>query len=332
MQMQTEKRSTKIKTWAASIASGLLLAMLAAYIVTPEDLTPEPAAPAAQADAPVRFGPGVWTEPAPDATASVEPVVADTHAPGGLAVTADNYLVINKALRDVADYFLLGGHPGTRSMHADKLFAHLKASLPSPAFEEAEQIMRTYITYLDSHDQLLARESMPAATPDSMHISANIERIATWIAQRSRLRQNLLGLQVTKVWFEDEEAQDQQLITTMRQRGSGTTPPAPLSPEQQDGLQDLREKNASYAEQREYILSHFGEQAAQRFDAIEGKERAWKTRYASYRQNVENILRQAEIDAAERSRLIEALRAQTFDTEPERRRAQNLDALPPPEL
>lgn len=314
----------------AGIASGVVLTLLAIYLWQSDEPGPQPLAAPVQTSASARFGPGVWTDPAPETMTAVDTGTADTNAPGGLSLTADKRLVISKALKDVADYFLLGGHPGTRPMHAEKLRAHLKASLPSPAFEEAAAIVQNYVAYLDAHDKLLSRDSMPTATPDSTLGSMEVERIGSWLAQRARLRQDMLGMQVAQSWFGEEELLDQQMLASMRQHGK--PPQTQPSPEQQAsiGLQELREKNAPYATQREYVQSHFGEQAAQRFDAIEGKEQLWKTRYANYRNGVENILRQPGMDAGERTRLIKALRDQTFATEPERLRAENLDALPQP--
>lgn len=318
-----------------AIAGGSLLALLAIYLVLPERQEPAPTAPVPQVQIgmPVRFGPGVWTDPAPPSAPAPEAASIDTDAPGGLATTPDKRLVINKALKDVADYFLLGGHAGTRAAHMERLLAHLRARLPSPAFEEAAQITRNYLKYLDTHDTLLVRAAPPPVTMDSVLPSTDVERIAAWLAQRARLRQDLLGMQVAQAWFADEEAADQQLLSAMRQHGGlPSTQTSSAAQSGSEGLQALRERNASYETQRAYVASHFGEQAAQRFDAIEGKEQAWKARYATYRQTVENLRRQPGIDAGERTRLIDALRAQTFATEPERLRAGNLDALPPPNL
>src|SRR5205085_11330895 len=57
-----------------------------------------------------------WPPPITAPTPAAEPIVSmpsseaaeiDTHAPEGLATTNDHKLVINRALRDVCDYFLL---------------------------------------------------------------------------------------------------------------------------------------------------------------------------------------------------------------------------------
>lgn len=327
---KSEAKGIKTRTVALGAAASILLALLAAYLGSTDKQAPEASAPSASTDASVRFGPGVWTDPAQES----EGGVADTSAPDGLTVTADQHLVINRALKDVFDYFLLGGHLGAREEHTEKLRAHLKASLPGPAFQEADKIIRNYVAYLDAHDTLLAREAVPSANPDSLLAPPDIERVSAWLAQRARLRQELLGLHIAQAWFGEEEIQDQQSIAAMRQRGATPFPQSQASTTQtgSTGLQEMREKNASYGEQRELVRSRFGEQAAQRFDAIEGQERAWKTQYAGYRQAVENILRQPGLDAAERARQITTLRQQTFTTEQERLRAENLDNLPPPAL
>lgn len=311
-----KRKDIKAKTVGAGAAASILLLLLAAYLGSSDEQASEASAPAASVDTSVRFGPGVWTE-AGHVPGSGG---AGTSAPEGLTVTADQHLVINRALKDAFDYFLLGGHLGAREEHSTKLLAHLKASLPVPALQEAEKIIRSYVAYLDAHDTLLARETIPALNPDSVLTSQEVERISAWLAQRAQLRQELLGMHIAQAWFGEEEIRDQQVVAAMRQRG--TTASAQM--------QDMSEKNASYGEQREHVRSRFGEQAAQRFDAIEGQERAWKTRYAGYRQAVDNILRQPGLDAAERARQVTTLRQQTFTTEQERLRAENLDNLPPP--
>ncbi|HEY0845472.1 MAG TPA: lipase secretion chaperone [Noviherbaspirillum sp.] len=331
--MVEDKRESRLGKLGGATAGGLLLALLAIYIVLPERAEPVAGAPVhhVESGAPVRFGPGVWSDAPPIPSTVPEPAFADSDAPGGIVITADKRLVVNKALKDVADYFLLGGHAGTRATHMERLIAHLRASLPSPAFEEAAQIVRNYLQYLDTHDALLARTAPPPATPDSILPSADIERIGAWLAQRMRLRQDLLGMQVARIWFSEEESADQQLLAAMRQ--SGGNPPQQTATSEQassESLQTLREKNAPIETQRAYVAVHFGEQAAQRFDAIEGKEQAWKARYATYRQTVENLRRQPGVDENERLRQIAALRTQTFATEQERLRAENLDALPAP--
>lgn len=334
MQQSTQKHSSVLtKRPGFVVAGGVALTLLALYFGQADEEIPQPTVVPSQSAAPARFGPGIWTDPAPPATMTAVPMASDTAAPEGLATTADGHIVVNKALKDVVDYFLLGGYPGERAEHAEKLLAHLKLSLPQPASDEAAQIAQNYLRYLDEHDKLLARAPVPPASPESTYRPPDIERISVWVAQRARLRQDLLGIHVAGVWFGEEEANDQQLLASLRERGSAIQRAQP-EPQQHasNTLQEMRTKGASLQAQREYVASQFGEQAAQRFDAIEGKEQAWRKRYADYRSTAEAILRQPGIDAGERARQIEALRAHSFSTEPERVRARNLDTLPAPTL
>lgn len=314
-----------------AMTGGAILAMLAVWSVQPDDNASVEAAVAVQPATPVRFGPGVWTEPAP-AIPVAETLAFDTRAPGGLAATSDSRLVVNKALKDVADYFLLGGHPGTRAMHAAALLAHLESALPVPAANEATQIVRSYLAYLDEHDKLLARDPMPSVRPDSMHLPPDPDRIGAWLAQRARLRQNLLGMQVATIWFGEEEANDQQALAAMRERHSTAAPQVQSADRQDDptALPEMHASGATLQAKRAYVASRFGEEAAQRYEAIEGEEQAWKERYAAYRRTANQVLRQPGIDPLERAQQVEALREQAFAAEHERVRARNLDTLPAP--
>lgn len=275
-----------------------------------------------------RFGPGVFTQaPQP---ASPAPMASDTTPPDGLSITADQHLVINKALHDVIDYFLLGGFPGERATHVEQLLAHMKSVLPAPAYAEAAQIVQKYLVYLEEHDKLLARQATPPTDPGAGMASMDLDRIAAWIAQRARLRQSVLGIDVAQAWYGDEETEAQQKLAELRSRtpGSAASTPVDTDPLQQTAasLRDLRAKGASQDAQRAVIAQRFGEQAAQRFDVMEHEEQAWQERYATYRREADKISRQSGIAATDRASQIDALRAQTFSAEPERLRAQALDS------
>lgn len=325
-------RSATGKSWKGlALTGGAILGMLAVWLGQPDDNASIEPAVSVQPAEPARFGPGAWMEPAPEIPV-VETLAFDTLAPGGLVATPDNRLVVNKALKDVADYFLLGGHPGSRATHAAALLAHLQSALPLPAADEATQIVRNYLAYLDEHDKLLARDPMPSAQPDSMHLPPDVDRIGAWLAQRARLRQDLLGMQVAAIWFGEEEASDQQALTAMRERHGAAAPLAQPADGQDAStvLQAMRANGTTLQAQRAYVASSFGEEAAQRYETIESKEQAWKARYAAYRRAAEQVLRQPGIDPLERTRQVEALREQAFTAEHERLRARNLDTLPAP--
>lgn len=319
---------TQRKLFGLIVASGILLAIVV-YLRPPEADAPRSAASEAPSGFSSRFGPGLWTEPGPGASAAAESAALDTVAPGGLATTAEQHLTVNKALHDVIDYFLLGGHPGERAEHVASLLAHLKKNLPGAAYAESVHIVQNYLAYLDAHDRLLERESAPAITADSKVSPPDVDRIASWVARRARLRQDLLGIKVAQIWFGEDETGTQQDLANMRQRGERRSPTitaeSNVLQKAGDTLLMMRAQGVSQEAQREHIASQFGPQAAERFDAMEREEQAWQARYANYRRAVEQILRQTGMDPTQRKRQIDVLQTQTFLTEPELLRARALD-------
>lgn len=286
-------------------------------------VAPAASASIAATSAPARFGPGTFP-----ATSTTMPIADDTQVPPGLAVDADGHLVINKALHDVLDYFLLGGLPGERAQHVAALHTYLRQTLGSPAREEAERIVDKYLTYLVEHDKLLERIAPPRLPADSVMPAVDADRIAAWIAQRSRLRQSILGADVARVWYADEEAAQLERLGELRDRVRSPAIDADRVQQTLTGVTALRRRGASASEQRTLIASRFGEAAAQRFDTLEREEQAWQQRYAVYQQEAERIRAHTGLAEDDRAKQVDALRMRTFPSEPERLRAQALDAQP----
>lgn len=235
-----------------------------------------PRAPTLRSEPSGRFGLGMLTVESASSIPAAQTVNLDTMAPGGLATTTDHRLVVNRALRAVIEYFLLGGHPGEQATHLTNLFVHLQSKLPLPASHEAVQIAQNYLTYLQEHDKLLAHESMPASGCDTIILTMDIDRISAWTAQRAWLRQSVFGIGVAQIWFGQEEAETRLQIEEMRKRSTDMPRPgtADINPLQQgsDQLRAMRANSVSLDTQREYVLAQFGPQAAQRFDAPEQEE------------------------------------------------------------
>lgn len=279
--------------------------------------------PGAQATTSEHFGPGSWNH----MREANLPAVADTSPPDGLEVGTDRHLRINRALRNVIDYYLLGGLPGSMAEHIAQLLAHLKANLPTVAYIDAERIVQAYLSYLAAHDALLARQTTPVVTLDSKLAAPDADRMAAWLSQLSRLRQNLLGVEVAKLWFADEEAESQRMLSALRS-GDTSTLDAAASDSTQKGFDDLRllrQQGANEQVQHNRMEQLFGEEAAKRFDLLAKEEQIWQNRYAQYRQVADRLKRQAGSAEVDRTRQIDALRSQTFVNDAERMRAQALD-------
>ncbi|PFH07686.1 lipase chaperone LimK [Collimonas sp. PA-H2] len=303
----------------------VVLGLLAAALFCSRSAQPAAAAAGTQAAIPAnaadRFGPGQLNAAVSDNL----PPARDTSPPPGLAVGADQHLQVNRALRDVFDYYLLGGLPGSRSEHMAQLLAYLKSSLPASAYVDGERLARAYVAYLAAHDALLDRQTPPALTADSKMAPLDAERMASWLAQLSRLRQDTLGMEVARIWFADEEAESQRMLAALRSGvKSGLSAADPVQ-KSFDDLRQLRQQGASQQAQRDMMAQQFGTAAAQRFDQLGQEEQAWQDRYAQYRQATDQIRQQAGSAEEDRNRQIDALRNQTFSDPAERMRAQGLD-------
>jgi hypothetical protein len=205
----------------------VLLTLLAIYVMQPEPEPPAtPSTAAKENKTPPRFGPGVLPE------STLEPTIpgdaaADPEAPPGLAVTADQRLLINKEMRDVFDYFLMAGRVPDRSTRMARLHAHMKAKLPPDAYSEAAQIASNYLAYLSAFEKLMADElNRPRSDPGSpMANPDDSERISARIVQISQLRQSMLGTRIAQLWYAEEEAGTQQSLAEMRQLNANPQQP-----------------------------------------------------------------------------------------------------------
>lgn len=130
----------------------------------------------------------------------------------GLAITESHELIVNGALLDLIDSFLLDNDEGDR---ADRLKRYLKSKLPAPADGEAMQIVEHYQTYMAAHDDLLAAQNLRHVRDGSV---VDIDRIAIWRQQRDRLRRSVLGDDVVQTWYQNDDAQLDQVLHEWRQR------------------------------------------------------------------------------------------------------------------
>ena len=316
--MQTRHRFILALT---AVLLGLLVAALVCFRSTPPAALAAGNQTAAPANAPERAAPVQLNAAVSDGL----PSAGDTSPPPGLAVGGDQHLQVNRALRDIFDYYLLGGLPGSRGQHMAQLLAYLKNSLPAPAYADGERLAHAYAAYLAAHDALLERQTPPAVTADSKMAAPDAERMATWLAQLSRLRQDMLGIEVARIWFGAEEAESQRALAVLRSGvKSGLSAADPVQ-RRFDDLRQLRQRGASQQAQRDMMAQQFGPAAAQRFDQLGQEEQAWQERYAQYRQAADQIRQQTGSAEEDRNRQIEPLRNQSFSDPAERLRAQGLD-------
>jgi hypothetical protein len=233
----------------------------------------------------------------------------------GLAVTENHELIVNSALLDLINFFLL---EQTDEDRADQLKIYLKSKLPSPASNEAVQIVDRYQAYMKAHDDLLAAQNLGHGT----HTSAvDIDRIVTWRQQRDRLRRSILGDQVVQIWYQNDDAQLNQVLEEWRQRAEDEK--APSSPMQGPRYPVPHFHNKSDEERhRQYLLGVL-EKAVTSFGTLSREGRQWAARYASYLDGA-NKIRHDVADISQRNLQLQELRLRSFPTEAERQRARDL--------
>lgn len=248
------------------LATAAALLAAAGYLWQPApEPVPESPKPAHSTDS-ATFGPGAWIEPGPNPPASVNPSEYEP-VPQGLAVTANQQLLVNPALHDIIDSFLLGGHPGDRATHASALRAHLKSKLPAAAYDDAALIVQHYLAYMDAHDELLARQV--SIKPQTGDAAQDMERISGWLAQRERLRQTLLGINLTKAWYGDEDAQLRHILAETGQRSVNATSDAEPAEQDSNTLRARRLQSGAQEAQRERTLQEFTQRAVKSFAMLE---------------------------------------------------------------
>jgi hypothetical protein len=132
----------------------------------------------------------------------------------GIALTDNQELIADSALRKVMDSFLLG-NAGARGLPA--LLDELNRRLPTGAARDAAQLAASYNGYIAAHDQLLAAQGF-GETPDP-------NRLIGWQQQRAQLRERMLGAKVSEEWFGTEDTYLMQALEELRQQREGAAPP-----------------------------------------------------------------------------------------------------------
>ena len=261
------------------------------------------------------FGPGVLSGSEAGASLSKQEEADYPLAPGGVTANASQHLVINDALLQVINFYLLEQAAPDR---ADKLQHYLAKSLPAPAYAEAAQIVAHYQSYMKAHDDLLAGQNLEGQ--DFGARSRNIERLLTWRDQRDRLRLDTLGDNVVQAWYQNDDMRFKQVLDELHDNAPATT--------QEDARGASYRSSSAHSmtndEQREQDMQVVLDKETKSFStlAIEGQQ--WTRNYAAFLAAARQINQQSGVGTFERDRQIQALLVKTFPTEAERQRARDL--------
>lgn len=317
LEPKAAKRSRRFVVIAATAVGAALIAFYFGQDEPSQDSVVWAPVPTANAV----FGPGAWTETAAEASISNQEE-SNPAAPGGLAATENQELIVNSALLDVINFFLLERSDGNR---ANALKSYLKSNLPDPAYREAEQIVGHYQAYMTEHDNLLAAQNLGAQ--NAAMSSLDLSRIATWCEQRDRLRKNLLGDKVTEAWYQNDDAQLKQVVDELRQHRDGASqeqgqdsssqyarPMPPIAP---------RWSNVADEVHHNLYMREVLAKATTSFEALAGARREWSIPYAAFVEAASQVNRDSNQGPFERNLQIQELLKKFFRSESDRQLARN---------
>jgi hypothetical protein len=161
-----------------------------------------PPAPVAHSwDGPI--GPGMLAASAREAQTPA--FMAQVPRDAELVVDGGGHLVPDLALRSLLDSYLLKTKGPERKARADQLRSFLAGRLKQPALADAQRVVNDYLGYLDTEEQLLARERFEPPAPSGL-TEAQVEHLLAWQQQRTQLRERLLGVAVSQAWYEAEDS------------------------------------------------------------------------------------------------------------------------------
>lgn len=206
----------------ASTALVLGTMALAAFYAWPS--SQPPGALPDPADTPPTVAPAP-AQPRPAIAFFSELAASDAAPTAEIMLTERQELIVNNALREVFNFYLLE-HANTGGSEA--LARYLQRRLPDNASQEAMLIATQYQRYIAQHDRILAAQNFNG--------QMDAYRLEAWFKQRDRLRRDVLGERVTQAWFQLEDADLMQVIDELRRApaaaatptlaGSGALPPA----------------------------------------------------------------------------------------------------------
>ncbi len=303
---------------AAAITGSALIALYAWQ----DQPAQNSAAPALVRAASPVFGPGALPAPGISDAISTFPNNNGLSPPGGLAVTENGELVVNIALLDVIDFFLLEQSDGDR---ASTLKLYLKSKLPDPAYHEAEQIVDHYQTYMKEYDSLLAVQNFGAQRTAT--IRSDISRIATWSEQRNRLRQSILGENLVQAWYQNDDAQLQQVLGELQQHNDAAVSLQGQAPSSINAtpLPTIvpRWSNAGDEAHHNAYMQDVLAKATRSFSASAEERRQWSIPYTAFVDAANRVDREAQVDRSKRNFQIQKLLNQYFHTEAEKELAHD---------
>lgn len=320
--------------YAPLLASALLLG----WYLLPERETPEPLQPAVATTQPASTTtalPPMLTKQRPEQP-PLEASQRGTQVDGQLQVDANGNLIVTDQLRHLFDYFLSAVGEISHAQALQRIRQYLQANLRAPALQQAEQLLDSYVEYLQALIEL--EERFP--------VVADLDGLRAREQAVQRLRASLFDAEAHAAFFAKEElyngftlerlaiqhdrqssaAEKAEQIEALRE-GLPEELQALLVPQLHSELRQqtsqLQAQGASAEEIRELRMNMVGPEATARLEALDQQRNQWQQRFQRFSEQRQQILRQSGLAESDRQAEVEQLLHSQF-TDSERLRVLSL--------
>ena len=269
----------------------------------------------------------------------------DIPPPDLLDVDKDGGLIINVKIKDMFDHYLAAIGEESIETVLERIELNLDLQLDEPALSTALDILKGYINYRDSIDQILqASGALNAGNFDAKNIAS--------LKQQVRFsRSKFFNEDVVKAFFDKEDQYDDYMLakSTIANDKSldedeklaalkaiQTNTPSWLVELEakansihsyQEREQMLRESGAAEWEIRDFRRRELGDQAAENLENLDQQRRDWDIRLATYRDEVkEAMANYDDVNSEDALAKRDQIRAQHFKDN-EFRRVTSLDQI-----
>jgi len=313
--------------WFCSVA-GAIAATIMLRAAPKQEPPFRPGPPQAAWTAPA--GPGLLRNAPGSPDVPLQESRADGELPGGLNVDAGGQLIVNAALRNAYDFFLIRSDAPDFATAQTRLREYLDSNLPPTAAARAKSILEQYLLYMRAHDELIARQQLDLP-PGALLDAAYVERLATWYQQRARLRESTFGIPVAQAWYASEDAQFAQTLASLRARAPLAAQVISKEESESNSLRMQRLHGAASDAELNNDIRQLAAQVGKSFAAAAAQERQWRAHAMRFSAELARLDGTSHMEPAQRRRAIDALRARIFSNqvEIERSFAQGLGNEPP---